>query len=387
MDAYQRKGPRAPLGGDPAKARLQKLQRALAFVGELVATLRAEFVPYRSAVGRMAQATSPVGEASAPTSTVHRFLQKLDLMARQLERGREVEAKALEAPPLEASRHLGAFELQLEALTAAARGLEAEAGEARQALGHLGGLERDARPAVRGTSPLGRQEAADREHARMAGPEQRGTGLLQAIRRLAASATAPLPELKQGPPKPPPAPDPNAKARQAFEAALRFVEEVLAYVSPRLLLVDTGMALTGLPGPARPWGEVMREAPMAVVKAKIPPSDRNWVPSLAKLFLNHPDAMRRAHGALVQWANAKLQAAEGKALQAQLAEASSVELSAALLRKANTPRLQASAFPLSHLHLSFQGLPQLSALFPPPSGGAKLGPPGGALGGGKLGTA
>jgi len=64
---------------------------------------------------------------------------------------------------------------------------------------------------------------------------------------------------------PPPAPpDP---ARQAFDAAVAFVKDVLAYVSPRLLLVRTAFDTTGLPTQPRPWGVVGRAVPQAVQAA------------------------------------------------------------------------------------------------------------------------
>jgi hypothetical protein len=131
---------------------------------------------------------------------------------------------------------------------------------------------------------------------------------------------------------------------------------VLAYVSPRLHLVQTAYGTTGLPAKAKPWSVVGRAVPPAVEAAGIGPGEASWVGHLAKLFLDDARASREAQIALVRWEHARAVDTRAEAVDAQPALLPGFDLAA----------YRAAIFPLSHLHVTFQGIPRLHDLFPKP---------------------
>jgi hypothetical protein len=165
----------------------------------------------------------------------------------------------------------------------------------------------------------------------------------------------------------------RAKARQAFEAAHRLAREVLAYVSPRLTVLRVALEATGLPGPRTPLDEIKRTLHPAGVAAGIAEPQLAFLPPLVKLFLADGDAVRRVHPALTQWRAVQTMATEADVLRGALRGAPPPR-AAELVGAYETGKLRAAIYPLTHLHLTFQGLPIVSELFPvPPAGAAASG--------------
>lgn len=170
------------------------------------------------------------------------------------------------------------------------------------------------------------------------------------------------------PPRPGAAPMDEAAvqgARKAFDQAVKLAREVLAYVSPRLTLADVALTATGLPTAPRPWPLIEPALAPAAEQAAVAPPLRPWLPILAQLFLADRDATRKTHQAITQWKQARELHHHADRVEAQLAQAPPVS-HPALLRSFDAPRMRASVYPLSHLHLHFQGVPHLSTIFPPP---------------------
>ena len=202
----------------------------------------------------------------------------------------------------------------------------------------------------RTTSGLGRAAPPTGMLRREAAPD---------VRRMATGRPAGLPPAR------PPLPSVE-KNRQAFEAALALVAEVLEFISPRLLLVKVSLVATGLPGRKRPWETITQELLPAAQAAGVPQPQMLWLPLLVKLFYTDMTAVQRAHMALVQWDQAlKMHTDAGRVQSEMTTEPAGKHR--ALLDSFHLGKYRAAIYPLSHLHVSFKGLPHLSELFPPPA--------------------
>jgi hypothetical protein len=168
-------------------------------------------------------------------------------------------------------------------------------------------------------------------------------------------------------PKPAPARtlDPKNLEHQAFGAAIDLVQSVLEKVNARLKVVDVSLVSTGLPAKRRAWEDVERDIPDAGIAAGLQPSQVGWALMLAELFLREARAVQVAHMAITQWRQAcslLVEARELKSRADKVGEASRAGVLAAF----HVGKFKATAFPLSHLHLTFKGFSPLQDLFPPP---------------------
>lgn len=206
-----------------------------------------------------------------------------------------------------------------------------------------------------GATPLG----ASRPSPPALGAPKPGQGLRAWFAKLSAPAQA---EAARPPEVPQEVEHPR---RVALRQAWRLAGEVLAFVSPRLQLVAVALGSAGLPGPGRPWPEVQAAMPQEGAKRGLPPEGLGWVGPLATLFLAHGEATRRGHGAVVQWEACQGLHAKASALLPMLPK-HPAPLCPGALQAFDLPAYRASVHPISHLHLTFQGLPHLAQLFPPP---------------------
>jgi len=151
------------------------------------------------------------------------------------------------------------------------------------------------------------------------------------------------------------------QGRKGFEAAYRLGTELLGYVGPRLTMVQAALGVTGLPGPRRPWEEVLKACPQAAAGAGIGAPMQPWVPKLAQLFHSQVDVARRAFVAVNHWTTAKELHGEAQRVAGGL----DGPTGEAALRQFPTGRYYGALFPLGNLHLHFQGVPHMGKLFPP----------------------
>jgi hypothetical protein len=172
--------------------------------------------------------------------------------------------------------------------------------------------------------------------------------------------------------KPAAAPQPAPKVlgpleqkQLAFEAAINLVQGVLEKVSARLGVVGFSLKATGLPGKRRDWEEVQAYVPDMGPHQGLQPAQIGWALMLAELFFHEARAVQVAHTAVTQWQQARIQLAEAKELLGEVLEAPEPRRMP-LLDKFHVGKFKATAFPLSHLHLTFRGLSPLQELFPPP---------------------
>lgn len=172
------------------------------------------------------------------------------------------------------------------------------------------------------------------------------------------------------PASPPQAPVPAAPVedpqRQTFESAVALVAGVLEKVGPKLKIVGISLEATGLPKKQRPWEEVERELPEVGPRAGLAAAQVGWALMLAELFYREARAVQAAHIALTQWRQARLMLVEARELQARM-EVAPPPVRRAFLGEFHVGKFKATAFPLSHLHLSFRGMSPLQEMFPPPS--------------------
>ena len=270
-----------------------------------------------------------------------------------------------DTPPREALAALAAFDGA--GLLAAAQALD--------------GLARK----LRAVSPAGRAQVAPAgcrlpaqpgrppgAAARPPGPGARGAapvGVMGLLRRWTSPPVARAEPAAPGPP----VPTARDKARQAFEAAHKLAREVLAYVSPRLTVLGVALEATGLPGPRRPMEEVKRTLHPAALAAGVAEPQLPFLPPLVKLFFADDAAVRRVQPAIVQWRGVQATTVEAEVLRSALRGAGPARAEA-LLAAFETGRYRAALYPLTHLHLTFRGVPLVSELFPMPAdpGGAAL---------------
>lgn len=194
----------------------------------------------------------------------------------------------------------------------------------------------------------------------VAAPVSSLKGLLS---RWSAASVETLPQARQAPP----AEDPHLLARRTFEAAHTFVGEILAYAGPRLDILRVALEATGLPGPARPLPLIQATLKADAQAAGVPGPQQSFLPPLVRLFLAQPDAVRRVGPAIGQWRGVQALNAEAEVLRLALRTAPPARIGE-LVGAFETGRYRAAVHPLSHLHITFRGLPVASELFPSPVG-------------------
>lgn len=307
-----------------AKSQYQRVERVILFAAELAGTLRKEFEPVWDAPG-------PLGEAAETLAG------RLEVLERKVDRARSGLAGVSLKFPQETMRALTAIDLN--DLTASAKGLEGLAAQLR--------------------------EAVAAHSAPAAAPaEVPGKGLLGFLRKIAADPTIVEGTARPAPPRPA---DPAVeKARQGFESAMTLVADVLEYISPRLMMVKVPLDVIGLPGRKKPWDEVKASLLPTGQAQGLPPASMKWLPHLAKLFYDDMGATQKGHMAVVQWTEAQSLYGDAQLLRSALSQAPP-ERARRLLDSFNLGKLRAAIFPLSHLHMSFRGVKHLETIFPPPS--------------------
>jgi hypothetical protein len=168
-------------------------------------------------------------------------------------------------------------------------------------------------------------------------------------------------------PVPPPARPFSAvlQQQQSFSAAIDLVQSVVEKVGPRLKIVNVSLVSTGLPGKPRKWQDVEADIPEAGLGAGLQPSQVGWALMLAELFVREGRAVQVAHMAVTQWQQACSLLSEAQDLKAR-AEVVDEHVRASVYAQFHVGKFKATAFPLSHLHLTFKGFSPLQDLFPPP---------------------
>lgn len=320
--------PRAPSGLEVlVKSQYQRVERVILFAAELAETLRKEFEAVWAAM--------PTGSAG---ELAEQLAGRLDVLDAKVARARTQLRGVNPKFPPEAMRQLQAFDLN--DLTASAKGLEGLAAQLREAV----------------AAPPAPAEAAPAE----------AKGIMGFLRKLAADPTVVEGTTRSAPP-PRPVIDPAVeKAKQAFEGAVQLVADVMEYIGPRLTMVKVPLEVIGLPGRKKPWDDVKATLLPTGQAQGLPPASMKWLPHLAKLFYSDMNATQKAHMAVVQWGEAQTLYGDAQLLQSALASAPPERVKR-LLDSFNTGKLRAAIFPLSHLHMSFRGIPHLESIFPPPT--------------------
>jgi hypothetical protein len=154
------------------------------------------------------------------------------------------------------------------------------------------------------------------------------------------------------------------QGRRGFEAACRLASEVLHYVGPRLTLVQSALSTTGLPGPRRPWDDIVKACPEAARQAGIAPPMVPWVPKLAQLFIERLPVARQALVAVNQWTTARALHDEAAKVR-EVLERVSPAAEPKVLEGFALGRYFGAIFPLGNLHLHFKDVPHMGKLFPP----------------------
>lgn len=337
------------MNDDLLENNLQRYQRTLSFASAFARAKRAEF-------DLLWQRPNAFGPKAAD------FVKRIDALLARAQEGESIVKYARGQATRAAYNTLGTFDIK--ALSAATKGLESLAGELKAHPGiqaAMASLLAAPDPRQPGTGPLTPSRSATAPLDAKA-----VTGKLADLMR---SWVAPTSIVKAGPT---PAEIEAQRAeraleqnRQALAAAIELVSRVLKSVSPRLHVMEVALAATGLPGKARAWEEIEAEIPEAGEAAGFSPAQVGWLFHLADLYTVDPRAMQAAHMVIVQWGQARVLLGEAEMVRRTLesAPAKSVHL----LREFNLGRFRASVFPLSHLHLSFKGIPLLQDLFPEPT--------------------
>lgn len=326
MDRRQPK-PKTPVQVGPLEALLRsnykRVQSVVLFLLELGNALRKEFDPLWSKQ-----------ERSQPELEL---VQRVDAVLEAAARGREFLARVDVMAAQAALKALLAYDVS--GMTVAARGLEAVARQLR---------------AIREIEAAAAASAA---------PER---GLLATVRRWASAPN--LQELERAPragSKEAAVAAELARVRQTFESAFGFVSDVLRYVGPRLNIAKLALAATGLPGRRRPWDDITGSLLQDGTAAGLSKGHLLWLAHLTRLFYDDTTATQRAHVAVSQWDEAQGLQGDAELLRATLATTSSAR-QLDLLGRFNVGKFRAAALPLSHLHLTFKGIPHLQDMFPVP---------------------
>jgi hypothetical protein len=285
------------------------------------------------------------------------FVRRVDALEALCQKGELFLRHARGQGPVQAIATLQQFDLNQ--LTAATKGLEALArelkGDARVQAAVTGKLA--APPPTVGLSVA----EVKQQTGKLVGMVK---GWLNAQPPVVPAAPAPQPAAAPAPPAPKPL-GPLEQKKLAFEAAITLVQNVLEKVSARLNVVGFSLKATGLPTRRRPWEEVQAFVPDMGPQAGLQPAQIGWALMLAELFYQEARAVQVAQIAVTQWQQARIQLAEAQELKAEV-EAAPDPRRGPLLDQFHVGKFKATAFPLSHLHLTFRGLSPLQELFPPP---------------------
>ncbi|MDB5095788.1 MAG: hypothetical protein JWM80_209 [Cyanobacteria bacterium RYN_339] len=308
-------------------AQRQRAHRLVVFTDELVHNVRREF--------GACWLPRPGGR---PNPAADALVRAADACKEEAANVRAFLDYLADKPTVEALTALGAFDA--ERLIRPARELQARADELRAR-----------RPAPR---PAAAPPPPAQPAAQLAGQMK---GWLQRWANVAAPDERPAAV---------PRPDPVAeRARQTFDAARKFASQVLAYVSPRLNVLQVALKSTGLPGKRKPFDEIKRELHPAAVAAGVPEGQLSFLPPLVKLLYGDMGPVRTIHVALVQWEELRGLDGDAEVLAGVMATAPPPR-AGELLREFDVGKYRASIYPLSHLHVSFAPIPYARDLFPAP---------------------
>lgn len=348
---------------------LPRASRALAFAEARSNALRREFAMLwlaKDGASLPPAAREPAG----------RFMRAMEALRARLVAAQRVVAGLKDKGPIETIA--GLRPLALDSLAPAVQALEAQAQALRVQLGMAGGRPQASKgppkgpegpeplrvpsPAVgpAGTRPQATGRPAGAPAPASAPPARPGfVGMLKQLGEPAAVEALPAAGAAG-------APDPGlARGRQAFEAAHSFVQGVLAYVTPRLDVVKVALDTTGLPGRKAPWEAVAGTLRVNAEAAGIPAPHLPWLPPITQLLYQDMGAVQKAHMAIVQWSDTRRLHGEAEALRRELA-ALPPGHQAARLGAFDLGRYRSAVYPVSHLHVSFQGLSPLGEFFPAP---------------------
>ena len=340
----------AATNDDLLETTLQRYQRTLSFAHSFARAKRREF-------DLLWQRPTAFGPRAGE------FIRRIDGLLAKVQEGDSVLKYAKGQPARAAFNTLGAFDLN--AVTAATKGLETLAGELKDHPGiqaAMAELLAPPDPRTRGTGPLTAGRSAT-------GPldGKSATGIFADLMR---SWVAPTSVVKAGPTLEELEAQRTDRVfdqnRKAIEAAIDLVTRVLKSVSPRLHVMEVALAATGLPGRARDWDDIEEEIPKAGEAAGFSSAQIGWLFHLADLYTADARALQVAHMALVQWGQARVLLGEAEMVRETMLSSPPAK-SVQLLKAFNLGRFRASVFPLSHLHLSFRGITLLQDLFPEPA--------------------
>jgi hypothetical protein len=324
------------------KGELARVERAAGFVQGRVEALLDQLVG------------APPGEA------LDHVLARLETLEGKARQARQLLGEARAATPERALELLRAFDYP--GMVAALRGLEPQV--QRLAANGTAPLPRTGHPSG---PPTGRQTGPmpARPTGLATGPmatpgpgnptgnlaDRLPHALTDRLKRFFGPSARALPTLRP--------PSQDQLALEAFDAGLRFMAKILAYVDPRLAPVRCALEV----------GDLHPNAPAVVqLAAARDPSQavdermRAWVAPLIRLFHDHPPVRRPAKVATTQW-----QQAHALKRQAEELAALAKEAGPEALQGLQAGKLRGAVMPLGHLHVTFKGIPHLQALFPPPS--------------------
>jgi hypothetical protein len=337
---------------------LPHARRALAFAEARSNALRREFATLW---------LTPDGAHLPPAARepAGRFLRAMAALRARLVAAQRVVAGLKDKGPIETIA--GLRPLALEGLAPAVQALEQQAQALRVQLGMAG--SRPPSPARPAAGPVGTRPPATGQPAGRAAPQAASPttavspnttrpGFVGMLRKLAEPAAV------EALPAHAPAPGVD-RGREAFEAAHSFVQGVLDYVTPRLDVVKVALDTTGLPGRKAPWEAVAGTLRANAEAAGIPAPHLPWLPPLTQLFYQDMGAVQKAHMAIVQWGDTRRLHGEAEALRRELA-ALPPGRQAARLGAFDLGRYRSAVYPVSHLHVSFQGISPLGEFFPAP---------------------
>jgi hypothetical protein len=285
------------------------------------------------------------------------FVKRVDALAALCERGEQFLRHARGQGQIQALATLTQFDLNQ--VTVATRGLEALArelkGDPRLQAAVTGVLA--APPTTGGLSV----EEVKKNTGKLVGMVK---GWLNSQPPVVPAVPKPAATPAQAPPAPKPL-GPLEQKRLAFDAAIALVQGILEKVSPRLNVVGFSLRATGLPAKRRDWDEVQAYVPEQGPQQGLQPAQIGWALLLAELFFKEARAVQAAHMAVTQWQQARIQLAEAQELRSAVNEAAEPR-KMPMLDGFHVGKFKATAFPLSHLHLTFRGMSPLAELFPPP---------------------
>jgi hypothetical protein len=335
---------------------LQRASRALAFAEARSNALRREFAMVwlaKDGANLPPAAREPAG----------RFMRAMEALRARLVQAQRVVAGLEGKGPIETIA--GLRPLALDGLAPAVQALEQQAQALRAPLGMAAGRpQAPARPAAAtaGLKPQATEQLAGRPGAPSAPQAAARPGFVGMLKKLGEpAAVEALPAVR-----PEAALDPGlAKGRQAFEAAHAFVQGVLEYVTPRLDVVKVALDTTGLPGRKAPWEAVAGRLRSNAEAAGIPAPHMPWLPPITQLLYQDMGAVQKAHMAVVQWSDTRRLHGEADALRREIADLPPAR-QAARLGTFDLGRYRSAVYPVSHLHVSFQGISPLGEFFPAP---------------------